>query len=368
MNFVRQPAHALTALVLCLAPMTSAAQTAPGPAVTVAAARMMDVDTTAAFNGRAVAVQKVEIRARVEGFLVERGFDEGRPVKQGAVLFRIDDALYRAKLAQAEAAVTAAAALMKLANIELTRQSELVQRGAAPQAQVDRAEAEASRASAEVDRLSAMRDVAGLDVSYTSITAPFDGVVGLSAFDIGALIGPTSGSLLTLVRQDPMTVEFPVPEREFLQDREAKRTDGRSQFAVTLRLSDGRLLTGEGKIDFADASVSLATDTVMVRAVFANPEGLLRDGSLVSVNLKSEGSDQELAIPQQALQGDVTGSFVLVVAAEGTVSRRPVIVSRVAAGLAVITEGLNEGERVITEGINKARPGAIVDAALAEDE
>ena len=336
------------------------------PQVVVAEAALADVAQAATFNGRVVAVQKVDIRARVAGFVEEIGFVEGGLVSEGDVLFRLEDATYRFALDQAEAQVAAATAAAELARLERDRQQELVARDAAAAAVLQRAEADFAAKEADVRRLQAIRDQAELNLSYATVTAPFDGRVGLSAVDEGALVGPETGALLTLVRVDPMTVEFPVPERQLLAFAAANAAAGGAPTgAISMTRADGSVYPEMGTFDLADVEVNQATDTVMIRAVFPNPAGSLTDGALVSVTLTADPGEPELTVPQIAVQRDLTGTFVLVVDEAGVVEQRRVEVARQAQGLAVISGGLEPGERVVTEGINKVRPGITVDAALA---
>jgi membrane fusion protein (multidrug efflux system) len=345
-------------------PKTAHAQNAPAPAVVVAPATFMDLRESVDFTGRVVAIQKVDIRARISGFLEKINFTEGEKVAAGTVLYEVEDGSYRAAVQEIEGSIGSADAQRRLAEIERDRKAQLVTRKTISQAELDVADAQLSKAEGDLTRLRGSKERAELDLSYTKIVAPFDGVVGLSTVDVGALVGPDTGSLVTLTRLDPINVEFPVATAIYLRYREReKRGDVESKANVHVVLPNGTTYPQDGTINFVASNVAQGTDTVTVRAGFANPDAFLLDGALVRVTLEQSTPQKVLAVPQQAVQRDQAGPFVLVVDADSKVELRRVEVARSARGQAVISKGLKEGERVITEGVGKVRPGAVVDAA-----
>lgn len=345
-----------------------AQQDAPLPAVVVAPAAMVDFQEGASFSGRLVASEQVDLRARVSGFIEEIGFREGGRVEAGAVLFVIEDAAYRAAVAEVEGQLQAAEAEDKLARLERERTQTLVDRGTLSPADLDRADAAVGKAEGAVARLQAQRQRAQLDLSYTRVTAPFAGIAGLARFDVGALVAPDSGPLVTLTNLDPIYAEFSVATSILLDiQRRVAAGELSQEGTVSLRLPDGTMHDGTGTLTFIDARVAQGTDSVLLRAEFANADGRLLDGALVQVILAQSEGDRRLAVPMQAIQRDLSGSFVLVVDDAGVVEQRRIDTGAQSRGLTAVTAGLSEGDAVIVEGVNKVRPGIVVDAAMQSD-
>lgn len=346
---------------------SSALHAQPLPAVVVAPAQMQDLREVSAFTGRVVSLQRIDVIARVPGFLEEIGFTEGTMVEEGDMLFRIEDDTYASSVRQAEAAIMSAEAQLRLADIERARRRTLVERDATPQAELDIAIAAYDQAASNLASAEAQKADADLGLSYTRIEAPFSGMTGLSAPDVGALVGPESGPLTTLTSLDPISVEFPVAMSIYLEYREQADPSGSGDPDVTITLPGGKVYEHKGRMDFVSSTVDSGTDTLRVRAIFDNPDGTLLDSALVQVGLAQSDPQMVLSVPVTALQRDQQGFYVLVVDDESKVERRRVTVERSTEGFAVIADGLREGERVITEGQNKVQPGIEVDAAVTSE-
>jgi len=336
------------------------AASAPPPAVTVVKVSAAEIKPATTFTGRIEGKEKVELRARVEGFLEKRLFVEGANVKDGELLFGIEKGLYQAAVDQAKAALLTAESTLKLADLEVDRQTQLFQRNVTAQATLDQATAKQGEARGAMLAQKAAVEKAELQLSYTDIKSPISGRIGRASVSVGNFVSPSNTALATIVSQDPIYASFPVTQREMLAVRKQQAASKGGEYVIYVQLADGSRYPSAGKIDFLDNTVNQGTDTVQVRAVFANPDRVLVDGQLVTVVAEEGKGESALLAPQQALQVDQTGPYVLVVDKDNKIQIRRVETD-VARGVnIVIRKGLAENELIVTEGIQRVRPGQIV--------
>ncbi len=342
-----------------------AAAAAPPPSVIAVAAERREIESQSDFVGRIAAIDRVELRARVQGFLKERSFTEGKPVQVDEVLFQIEPDQYQAVVEQRKADVAKAEADAENADAQLARGQELVKNKNIAQSQVDELKAAASIAEASIAQAKAALTAAELDLGYTQITAPVAGRVGLASYTVGNLVGPSSGSLATIVSIDPIYVDFPLTQRQLLEARREMQASGTdaSGVVVRLRLSDGSIYGQTGRINFVDVTTDPGTDSVTLRAELPNPDGILVDGQYVGVVLQAGEPQSAIVIPQSALQLDQQGVFVMIVDDDNKAQVRRVEVGDNQGANIAVTSGLKAGELVITEGVQKVRPGQVVTAS-----
>ncbi|MCC6467237.1 MAG: efflux RND transporter periplasmic adaptor subunit [Alphaproteobacteria bacterium] len=357
---------ALASALGSAAPGAALAQGAPAagaaPGVVVEKVERQNVRPSIDFTGRVKAVDKVDLRARVTGFLQERQFTEGQDVKVGDLLFSIEKAPYQAEVDQQNAAVAKAQAGVTNATNQLARARDLVKNQNIAQSTVDTRQAEEGQARAELLAAQAALRAAEINLGYTEIKAPIAGRIGQANITIGNLVGPDSGVLATIVSQDPIYVTFPVAQR-ILSDFQAKA--GRaSDVAVRIRLPNGTVYKEPGRIDFQDVQVAQGTDTVTIRAKLPNPDRILIDGQSVGVVAEVDTPELAIVIPHAAIQVDQGGRFVLAVGKENKVEVKRIKATPRRDGTAVVEEGLQEGDLIIVEGLLKVRPGIAVAPTL----
>jgi membrane fusion protein, multidrug efflux system len=339
---------------------------APPPAVVVSTVAERQITPTASFTGRIEAVGKVELRARVQGFLEKQNFADGSVVHSGDLLFLIEQAPYQAQVTRDQAAVESAKANKVNTGLQLTRAQELVKGNAIAAAQVDQRKADDQIAGANVSSAEAALEQAQIDLSYTEIKAPITGRVSRAAYTIGNLVNPQSGTLATIVSQDPMYVVFPVTQRQLLEVRRRSKDSGEdaSHLAVKVILADSSTYDQSGTIDFVGVQVSQSTDTVDIRATIPNADGLLIDGQLITAQVQTSAPKSALVIPQRAIQADQEGLFVLTVDADKKVQVQRVEVDQGPEGLSIIKSGLKAGDKVIVDGVARIfAPGSPVQVA-----
>ena len=341
-----------------------AQQGAPPPAVLVQPAEMKPIADQAEFIGRAAAVDKVELRARVKGFLGPRKFADGDLVKEGQILFTIEPEPYQAAVDQKVAQRDAAKAALANAEVQLTRAEELLRTRTGTQVTYDQRLSEQLQAKAQLEDASAQLRDAQIQLSYTEIKSPIAGRIGRAAVSPGNIVGPDSGVLATVVSENPIRVLFSITQRELLDARRDSSASG-DGLVVRLRLADGSLYKDKGKLDFIDVTADAKTDGQVVRAVFDNKDGLLTDGQTVRVIVEGEKVPTVVAVPQAAIAQDQSGPYLFIVNDKNVAEQKRVKVGVARDGLVAITEGLKAGERVIVQGQQRVRPGMTVNPSLA---
>jgi len=316
-----------------------------------------------AYTGRAVGSREVEVRALVSGILLERRYQEGKPVRQGEVLFLIDPDRYRAAVERAQAELGVERARLAEARRQLDRINSLVDRKLVSESQRDEAVSAFEVAEANVAAARARLRSAELDLGYTEVRAPIAGLASREVRSEGSLVraGEDSALLTRIVQTDPMYIEFSLPETEAAQVR-ARLASGRAP-VVHVGFEDGTEHSTVAKLTFIDNAVEPASGTVRARGVLPNPDGRLVPGQFVRARLEGVEIPGAVTAPRRAVMSSAQGSFVWLVGEGDTVELRPVRLAGTVGERALIGEGLAGGERVVVEGVLKVQPGAKVTIA-----
>lgn len=343
-------------------------QTPPPPAVDVAMPVTKLIQEWDRYTGRFEAIERVELRARVSGYLESIHFEDGQLVEKGDLLYVIDPRPYEAAVARAQAQLLNAKSQLVLAEIELERAEELLQRRTLSQSEVDRRMAQRDVAYSEVASAEADLRTAQLDVEFSSIRAPVKGRISDTLVTIGNLItgGSTQATLLaTILSQDPIYFEFDVSERAYLKYARLSRSGGRPSSRATANPVYVRVVgedgwTRRGAMNFVANEVGSETGTVRGRAVFDNSDRFLQPGLFGQLRLVGSEAYEAVLIPDEAVVSDQSSKLVMVIGPENVVSPQPVTLGPLVDGLRVVREGLTGEETIIVNGVQRARPGAPV--------
>jgi RND family efflux transporter MFP subunit len=339
----------------------------PPPKVSVARPVEHDITRYLELNGTAVAVNSVELVARVQGFLQEINYTDGETVKGGRNLFTIEPPPYLAKLNQAQAQEASTEAQLKQAQDEYTRQSTLGKSDFASQSVVEQALAKRDALAAQLLDAKANTQVAAINYSYTQVLAPFDGVVTAHIPSIGALVGGTTPTkLATIIQINPIHVTFTISEQDVQRVRAdlAKRgvnvADlGKIPVEVGLQTEQG--YPHKGTVDYIAPQVDESTGTLTARGIFENANRSLLPGFFTRVRVPVDHQPNALLVPDTALGADQAGRYLLVVDKDNVVQQRSVQIGQESNGLRVIESGLKPDDRVVVDGLQRAIPGAKVD-------
>ncbi|EJT04563.1 efflux RND transporter periplasmic adaptor subunit [Rhizobium sp. CCGE 510] len=356
-----------------IATAASAPAQAPAVPVTVAVVAARDVTAWESFSGRLEAVDRVQVRSRVEGAILAVAFREGALVKQGDLLFTIDPAPYQASVAQAQGQVASAEAKVGLAQTELDRGRRLSDNRTISQSDLDQRQSTLAEAQAGLRSAQAALRSAQLDLDYTEVRAPVSGRIGKIEVTAGNLVaaGSTSPALTTLVSVDPIYASFNASEEMVTRAlAQLPQTDSALPPVEQIPVEVGTLTDSgtpiKGKLQLIDNEVDASSGTIGVRAVFDNPGGRLIPGQFVRVRMGQPKAENKIVISDRAVGTDQDKKFVFVVDAENKVAYRQVQLGTLSDGQRVVESGLNAGETIVVNGLQRIRPGAVVAPQMEE--
>ncbi|MFM1688853.1 efflux RND transporter periplasmic adaptor subunit [Aeromonas salmonicida] len=352
----------------------SSAQVRPPVPVVVAEAKLTDVPLTTEMVGETAGYREIEVRSRVNGILLERTYVEGQPVTAGQELFLIDPAPYKVALEQAKGALAQEQARFNKARADRDRIIPLFKRQVVSRKDYDDTIANYEAAIASRQAAQAKVKEAELNLSYTQVTAPIDGMASKSSQSEGSLISTNANSslLTTITQYNPLYVNFSYSEQDRLNFEtsvrkgliEAKDT---TNWRTHIRLADGSVYPKAGKLNFSDNRVDPQTGTIRARAIFDNKEGVLLPGQFVRLTIDLGIRKNAIVVPARAIVQSQADRMVMVVDGDDKVVPRPVRLGPAIAEGVLIDSGLDAGERYIVEGLMKARPGSIVKPVSAQE-
>lgn len=340
-----------------------AAKAPQGPVpMKVVKAEGRDMPNWGEFVAQISAMETVEIRARVAGFLVEKKFEEGRQVKKGDLLFVIDPKPFQEDLKQAESGLASSKALMDKSKKDFQRFKKLYDEGVVSRDEYESYQTQLSTYQAQVADAKAKVENARIQLGYTKIYSPIDGVIGRVQVDIGNLVGQGENTLLaTASTVDPVYVSFSVSENDYVRAQRSRKSQEMKQHGIVkMILADGSEYEYQGKFDMIDRAIDPQTGTLGIRVKFPNPDKLLRPGQYAKVQILISQVPNAVVLPVRGIM-DVQGmKSVYVVGEDGVVKNQPVKLGFESGELVVISEGVSIGDMVIVDGVRRVRPGMAI--------
>jgi RND family efflux transporter MFP subunit len=333
------------------------------PSVTVHTVQEQPINPATEYVGRIEAIQVVDLRARVEGFIERVAFREGAEVNAGELLFLIEQAPYQARREEARAKVDAAQAARRSTHQYLQR-LQAVKSGGVSAFDLEAAQSNAQQTEARLQEATAALAMAQLNLDYTTIRAPIKGRIGRTAFSRGNLVWPGSGAMARIVQTDPIRVVYAMNEADLLKlraaDNGAAASDWKQRLVSELRLADNQIYPLTGRFDFIDNQMDPSTGTIAVRAVFDNPDGLLVPGQFATVMIRRDEARKMPMIPQSAVMADRDGRYVFVVDDQNRAQLRRITTGATIQTQWAVQSGLSAGEVIVVQGVQKVAPGQAV--------
>jgi membrane fusion protein, multidrug efflux system len=364
----------LSCLVLLACGQATGTKARPNaaPEVSVITLKARDLAQDFEYVGQTASSREIEVRARVGGILAKRHYEEGARVKAGSLLFELDAGNFQNQVAATQAALAVAQARLNQARRELARLTPLAAEKAISQKEFDDASSNHETLEASLRQAQAQANEAKLNLGYTRVLAPIDGITGVAAKSEGSLLTGADSLLTTIVQTDPIFIQFSISETDHLKLSQDLATgkvklagpranNGSFGFAVKLKLADGSVWPLVGKMNFSSEKVNPATGGFDARAQVANPKGLLRPGQFVRVSLQGVTRTEALAIPQRAVTDGQGGKTVFTVDAGNKLQAHTVELDGWSNGEWIVSKGLQVGQRVVVDGLMKAQtPGMTV--------
>ena len=343
-------------------------EAAPPPEVLVAQVVKGDVPIVREWIGTLNGSENADIRARVNGYLQKKDYQEGSYVKEGDLMFEIDPRPFEAALAEAKSQLLQQQAVQLATQADFERSQDLFNKKVISVQEFENKRQLNQANVAKVAALEAAVETAQLNLGYTKIAAPVDGIAGIAKAQIGDLVGAGSAEPLTTVSKiDPIRLYFPISEKSYKDNADAlqeamQKPESERKEAIELVFADGTVYPRKGKFSFVDRQVDPTTGTILIAANFPNPEHTLRPGQFAKARAEVGKISGALLVPERALV-ELQGSYQIGVLGEDNKAEiRPIKIGPRYKGQVVVTEGLKEGEKVIVEGVQKVRPGMVVTA------